>query len=64
MNKMLQLGAIKTPHAGIGLVELMIAVSIGMVLIAGAINMFISGRSTYQTTQNLAAMQEIGRAHV
>lgn len=55
---------------GLGLIELMIAVTIGLVLIAGALAMFVNSRAAYNTNQEVArllengnyALDEIGRS--
>ncbi len=43
---------------GFSLVELMIALVLGLVIIGGAISMFLANRQTYQTSENLARMSE------
>lgn len=45
---------------GLGLIELMIAVTIGLVLIAGALSVFVNSRQTYRTNQEFARMMESG----
>ena len=45
---------------GAGLVELLIAMSIGLVLIAGALSVFINSRKTYNVNQDYARMLENG----
>lgn len=45
---------------GIGLVELMVAVTIGMVLIAGALGVFVNSRKTYTVNQEVARLLENG----
>jgi type IV pilus assembly protein PilW len=43
---------------GVGIVELLVAVTIGMVLIAGALNVFITSRKTYTLNQRVARTTE------
>ena len=45
---------------GLGLIELMIAVTIGLVLIAGALSVFVNSRQTYRTNQEFARLMESG----
>ena len=45
---------------GAGLVELLIAMAIGLVLIAGALSVFINSRKTYSINQDYARMLENG----
>ncbi|WP_435100667.1 PilW family protein [Arhodomonas sp. AD133] len=47
--------------AGFSLVELMIAMVIGLVLIAGIVQVFVASRSTYAVADGLARLQENGR---
>jgi type IV pilus assembly protein PilW len=46
---------------GISLVELMVAMGLSLVLLAGVLTMFASSRSTYETTDRLSRIQETGR---
>ena len=46
---------------GVGLVELMVAVAIGLVLMLGAVSVFINSRTTYSTNEAVARMQENAR---
>ncbi len=48
-------------HAGFTLVELMVALTISLLLLAGISQVFITGRSTYTYEENLARTQEAGR---
>jgi type IV pilus assembly protein PilW len=43
---------------GVGLVELMVAMVIGLILIAGAISVFMQGKNTNRTTDSVSRMQE------
>ncbi|WP_078084496.1 PilW family protein [Microbulbifer mangrovi] len=46
---------------GISLVELMISVTIGLILMTGVVQLFLSSRTTFSTQQALARVQESGR---
>lgn len=46
---------------GFTLVELMVALTIGLILLAGAMSLLISHKWTYRTTENQARIQENGR---
>lgn len=46
---------------GIGLVELMIALTLGLFLMAGVISIFITNRQAFRTTEQLSRMQESAR---
>lgn len=48
-------------HSGFSLVELMIAMLLGLILIAGVIAVFLSNRQVYRQNENLARMQENAR---
>lgn len=48
-------------QSGIGLVELMVALVIGLFLILGALTVMSKSRSTYRTAERIARLQEIGR---
>jgi type IV pilus assembly protein PilW len=43
------------------LIELMVALAIGMFLMIGAITVFMQSRTTFRVTESLARMQENGR---
>ena len=43
---------------GLSLVELLVSLAIGVVLIGGALSVYISGRSTYTLNETIARMQE------
>ncbi|HFB66203.1 MAG TPA: hypothetical protein ENJ60_11765 [Aeromonadales bacterium] len=51
----------KITQQGLTLVEIMIAVLIGIVLTAGIIQLFISNKSTYRLTESSSRIQESGR---
>ena len=46
---------------GVTLVELMIAVAIGVGLVAAAVNLYVQGRAAYRATESIARLQEQGR---
>lgn len=48
-------------QAGIGLVEIMVALVIGLVLMAGVFQIFQSNRTTYRVAEAMARVQENGR---
>src|SRR5690242_4302480 len=48
-------------QAGLSLIELMIAMVIGLVLILGLIQVFAASRQAYQLSQGIARNQENGR---
>lgn len=48
-------------QAGLSLIELMIALLLGMLLIAGVINIFLGTQQTSRTQEALARVQETGR---
>ncbi|MCP3999341.1 MAG: prepilin-type N-terminal cleavage/methylation domain-containing protein [Gammaproteobacteria bacterium] len=50
--------AIKTHACGFSLTELMIAVAIGTLLIAGALKLFVYARSALITVENIASLEE------
>src|SRR5690554_495733 len=45
-------------QAGVGLVELMVAMTVGLLLVAGAIQQLLANRSSFVLQQQLAAVQE------
>ena len=48
-------------QTGLSLVEIMVALSVGVVLLTGVIQIYASTKSTYRLQDNLARMQENGR---
>lgn len=46
---------------GLSLVELMIAVTLGIVLMTGVVNMFLSSKVVFTTQQGMSRIQETGR---
>ncbi|RRN58630.1 hypothetical protein EIM48_00905 [Pseudoxanthomonas sp. SGNA-20] len=51
-------GAARARQAGVSLIELMIALVLGLLVVGAAIGVFISNKATYRSTQNLARIQE------
>jgi type IV pilus assembly protein PilW len=49
------------PQRGVSLIELMVALLIGLLLIAGAVTVYMQSRNTYRTTETAARLQEVGR---
>lgn len=47
--------------AGLSLVELMVAITIGLIILAAVSRLFVSSRSTYNLEESLARVQESGR---
>ena len=52
---------IRMRQIGVSLIELMVAMVIGLFLILGAVTVFSQSRSTYRTAESVARLQEIGR---
>jgi type IV pilus assembly protein PilW len=46
---------------GLSLIELMVALTIGALLLAGAVSVYMQSRNTYRTNDAASRMQEIGR---
>lgn len=46
---------------GLSLVELMVAVTIGAILLAGTVTLFVSNKSAYEVTSDLSLLQENAR---
>jgi type IV pilus assembly protein PilW len=46
---------------GMGLVEVMVAMAIGLVLLLGATQVYVSSRKTYETNESVARLQETAR---
>lgn len=51
----------RTSISGFSLVELMIALVLGLVVIGAAVSIFLSNQQTFRTTENLARLQENAR---
>ncbi len=52
---------LRTHQAGLGLVELMIAMTLGVILIAGVLEIFASNKKAFEITSDLGILQENGR---
>ena len=48
-------------QGGLTLVELMVAITISLVLLAGVVQIFLSNKVTYRVQENLGRIQENGR---
>lgn len=48
-------------QAGLSLVELMIAITLGLVLMTGVVQIFMSSKTVFSTQQGLSRIQETGR---
>ena len=48
-------------EGGLSLVELLVAITIGAVLLGGAVSLFVSNKVTYQVTNDLSRLQENAR---
>jgi type IV pilus assembly protein PilW len=51
----------KSPQRGFSLVELMVALALSLVLMAGVLSVFMSSKVTYFANENTARLQENGR---
>lgn len=51
----------RTAQAGVSLVELMVALVLGLFLIFGAVTIYSKSRTTYRTTEAVARLQETAR---
>lgn len=49
---------------GFGIVELMVALALGLFLVGGVIGVFVTNQQAYRTTEQLSRMQESGRTAV
>lgn len=48
-------------QGGFSLIELMVALVLGLVLIGGVINIFVTNQQAFRTNENLARLQENAR---
>lgn len=48
-------------QAGLSLIELMISITLGLVLMAGVVQMFVSSKTVFSTQQSMSRIQETGR---
>jgi len=46
---------------GLSLIELLVAITLGAILLAGAVTLFVNNRDTYNTTTELSRLQETAR---
>ena len=53
--------AVRLRQSGVGLVELMVALVIGLFLILGAVTVYSQSRNTYRTAEAVARLQETAR---
>ncbi|MBU2885209.1 PilW family protein [Gilvimarinus agarilyticus] len=51
-------------QVGFSIVELMVAITLGIVLMTGVVQMFVSSKSVFTTQQGLSRLQETGRLAV
>lgn len=51
----------RTPARGFSLIELMVALAIGSILIAGAVVVYVQGRNSYAVNESVARLQENAR---
>lgn len=61
MNARPRSALVRARQAGLSLIELMIAITIGVVLMLGMVEVFGTTRAVYQTTSALSRVQEGGR---
>lgn len=52
---------LSTRQYGLSLIELMVAMVLGLVVVGGALSIFLSNRQTYRATENLGRIQENAR---
>ena len=55
------IGKLHPLQHGVGLVEILVAMAIGLLLTAGVIQIFTGSRQTYRVQENLSHLQENGR---
>ncbi len=51
----------RNAQQGLTLIELMVALVLGLVLVGGVLNVFVANRETYRATENLTRIQENAR---
>jgi type IV pilus assembly protein PilW len=61
MNAHKQEQLMRNKQRGLTLVELMVAITVGLILTAGIIQIFINSKQTYRVEQSLSRLQESGR---
>lgn len=60
-QKTTQLPALPQKQSGLSLIEIMIAVTLGLILMAGLIQFFVGSKQTFQVLDSINGMQENGR---
>ena len=50
-----------SPMGGLTLVELLVAITLGAIILGGAVTLFVNNRDTYNTTNELSRLQETAR---
>ena len=50
-----------TRMRGLTLVELLVAITLGAIILGGAVTLFVNNRDTYHTTNQLSRLQETAR---
>jgi len=60
-NAMNKNGCSMNRMGGLSLVELLVAITIGAIILAGAVTLFVNNRDTYKTTNELSRLQETAR---
>lgn len=55
------IAAMKKSQQGLSLIELMVAIVLGLLLINGALEMLLTSRNTYRNTDDISRIQENGR---
>ena len=58
MNHLRNSSATRTRMQGLTLIETMVAITISLILLSGAITLFINNKVTYETNENLSKLQE------
>jgi type IV pilus assembly protein PilW len=53
--------AVRARSGGFGLIELMVAMAISLLLLGGVVAIFMSSRTSYETTERMSRIQENGR---
>jgi type IV pilus assembly protein PilW len=61
MSRQIKLHRKAGKQKGYTLVELMVAMVIGLILTAGILQLFVSNKQTYRVTENMSRLQENGR---
>ncbi|MDE2196869.1 MAG: PilW family protein [Gammaproteobacteria bacterium] len=61
MNTLSKISGPRDRQRGLSLVELMIALTVGVILLAGVVSIFISSRRSYSTNNAVSQLQENGR---